>query len=106
MRGLVLVASCLAGCSWIGVTPKPKPIPGSHAKYCTDSYFLPVVDTVYAAGAAAAETVGIVAVTTHDNTSSSFFDLRVPALLGVAVIVVTYTASAVHGYRAVHACND
>ena len=105
MRTAALVAIALAGCSWIGVTPAtPVPVPGAHAKYCTESYFLPVVDSVFAAGWLTALTAGLVANAGHDDASGpSTFD-STPLLLGAAAAAVTYTASAVYGYRTVHAC--
>jgi len=108
MRTLVPLAIALVvaatGCSWIGVTPA-KPVPGAHARYCTDSYFLPVVDSVLAAGWLTALTTGIVANAGHDDASGSPAFASTPLLLGAAAVATTYTASAVYGYRAVHACN-
>lgn len=105
MRTVVLLAMALAGCSWIGVTPATT-VRGARAKYCTESYFLPGVDTVFAAGWLTALIAGGVAHVTHnDQSGASTTDVEAPLLLGAAAAAVVYGASAVYGYGAVHECN-
>lgn len=107
MRTLILFVMSLAaagtGCSWIGVS-RPTPSQLAHVQQCTRQYALPIIDTVFATGALTGMTAVIVYDARHEtNPDSQGFDVIADAAL--AAIAVTFAASAVHGYRVVHACS-
>jgi hypothetical protein len=95
MRWLVLLA--LAGCSAvIVVSPRDRP-------QCTESYAAPIVDTVIAA---LATTAAVVVATSEGEEGDLGLHRVFQVLVGGSSLLaaIGFSASAVHGYRAVTRC--
>jgi hypothetical protein len=108
----VAIIGILTSCSWIGVSPPSDSPHAAGRPECTDSYALPVIDTVPAVAldtfaTAALAVIAIVLVANKPGDAGSLA-AALAAFTGVPAGIVggVYTASAVHGYRSVAACNN
>jgi hypothetical protein len=109
----VAIIGILTGCSWIGANgPSDIPYTAGPPAECTDSYVLPIIDTVPAVALDTFATLalGVIAAVVVSNKPGDAGSLgaAIAAFTGVPAAIVggTYTASAVHGYRTVVECNN
>ena len=112
-----LGCACLHGCSWLFVTPAPKPRPALQEPVCTQSIASPVVDTVFAAAFATltvSSLVGLAEQNADDCDSSSdefciefdFTEMFVTVAVLAGAGAGVHTASAVYGYGKTDECRE